>query len=137
MIPEVVFADPEPVGLALMLGDLIAQNLLRDPGRARLLLPALVSIAASDAGVAATLRIGPGRVLVAGGAHPRAQIHVRAPADRLLALTDTPLRLGLPDLLSREGRGLVADVVCRRIRIGGMMSHPCRLARLTMLLSVR
>jgi hypothetical protein len=134
---RVIQADPMPSGLAEMLGGLIAQNLERDPGRERLLHPALVGIEAPDAGVAVTLRIDPGRVLIDGGIDAGVQLRVSADSDRLLGLIAAPLRLGLPDVFTAEGREVLVDVLARRVRIGGMISHLRRLARLTMLLSVR
>jgi hypothetical protein len=132
-----MFAEAEPSGLGAMLGGLIEQNLERDPSREQLLLPTLVSISAPDAEVAVTLRIDPGRILVADGARAGAQLAIAADASRLLDLTAAPLRFGLPDPLRAQGRAILADVLTRRVRIRGMISHPRRLARLTMLLSVR
>ncbi len=137
MSPEVVFADAEPNGLGVMLGSLIEQNLARDPSRGRLLAPTLVSIDAPDAEVGVTLRLDPGRVLVANGVRPAAGLTITADASRLLSLTDVPLLFGLPDPLRAEGRSVLRDVLSRRLRIRGMLSHPLELARLTMLLSVR
>jgi hypothetical protein len=134
---QVVFADAAPNGLEAMLGGLIEQNLERDPARERLLSAALVTIEAPDAGVAVTLRIDPGRVLLADGVRPGAQLAIVADSARLLALTDVPLRFGLPDPLKGDGRAVLWGVLTRRARIDGMISHPRRLARLTMLLSVR
>jgi len=134
---RVVYADAEPGGLGSMLGGLIEQNLERDPTRERLLTPTLVSIEAPDAHVSVTLRIDPGRVLVSDGLRLEAQLAISADAARLLALTDAPLRFGLPDPLRAQGRAILADVFSRRVRIRGMISHPRRLAHLTMLLSVR
>ena len=137
MTAQVVQADPEPSGLAEMLGGLIAQNLERDPAREQLLRAALVGIEAPDAGVAVTLRLDPGRVLIDAGIDPGVQLRVVADSQRLLRLTASPLRFGLPDVFLPEGREVLGDVLARRVRIRGMISHPRRLARLTMLLSVR
>jgi hypothetical protein len=124
-------------GLAEILSDLIEQNLTRDPARSRLLRRSVVSIAAIDAEVGVTLRIGRGRVAIVDGLDDAAQIGITATSADLLALTDVPLRLGLPDPFHTEGRRVLGDVLSGRVRIRGMMSHPRRLARLTMLLSVR
>jgi hypothetical protein len=132
----VQYADAEPSGLGAMLGGLIEQNLERDPSRSRLLRPAVASIAARDAGVSVTLQLEPGRVLVADGTRA-AHLRIVADSDKLLELTTAPLRFGLPDAFSKQGRAVLGDVLTRRVRIGGMMSHPVRLARLTLLLSVR
>ena len=83
-----------------------------------------------------TLRIDPGSVLVIGGDDRRATVSVTADSGRLLALTATPLRFGLPDPLRPEGRAVIGDIVSGRIRVRGMLVHLRRLARLTMLLSV-
>lgn len=130
-----VYTDPEPSGLAALLGGLIEQNLVRVPAREGLLRPALVSIAAPDAGVTVTLRIDAGRVLVMGGREPAAHLRIEADAARLLAMTAAPLRWGLPDALRAEGRSVIRDLLARRVRIRGLFSHPRRLMRLTMLLS--
>ena len=130
------YADADPSGLAAMIGGLIEQNLERDPSRSRLLRPAVASIAAPDAGVAVTLRLEPERVLVADGAG-EAHLRIAASSAKLLELTAAPLRFGFPDVLTRQGRAVLRDVLSRRVRIGGMLSHPARLARITMLLSVR
>ena len=130
------FADADPSGLAAMIGGLIEQNLERDPVRSRLLRRAVASIAAVDAGVTVTLRLEPERVLVADGAG-EAHVRIAASSAKLLELTAAPLRLGFPDALSRQGRAVLRDVLFGRVRIGGMFTHPVRLARLTMLLSVR
>ena len=133
---RVEYVDPEPGGLASMLGGLIEQNLEREPSRAALLRPAVTSISAADAGVSVTIRLLPRRVVVCAGA---AKAHLRITADsaKLLELTAVPLRFGLPDPFSGDGRAVLRDVLGRRVRIGGMLAHPVRLARFTRLLSVR
>jgi hypothetical protein len=137
MTAFVTYADAKPSGLAEMIGGLIAQNLVRVPARERLLRPALIAIAVPDAGVAVSLRVDPGRVLVADGPEPSARLRIAAASDRLLALAAAPLRWGLPDVLEHEGRAVLADLLRRRVRIHGLFSHAGALRRLTMLLSAR
>ena len=131
------YSDPDPSGLEMMLGELIGENLARDPARRRLLRGTLARVSASDAGVGVTLRLGPDAVVVSRAAEPRVHLRISADSARLLALTSSPLRFGLPDLLTAEGRKVVGDVVARRVRIRGMFAHPRRLAELAQLLSVR
>ena len=126
----------DPSGLAELLAGLLEQNLAREPARAAHLRPSLVVLAAPDAGVAVTVRLAPGSVHVADGVAPDAHLRIVADADRLLALAAAPLRAGLPDLLHREGRGAIADIVTGRVRVRGLVRHPVRLARFTTLLSV-
>jgi hypothetical protein len=132
----VVYGTDEPSGLASMVGGLIDQNLERDPARLRLLRSSSATITVPDAGVAITVRTGPGEVEVRDGADPRAQLAITADSDRLLALTSAPLRFGLPDLLDTRGRAVLGDLLSRRVRIRGLLRHPRRLARLSSLLSV-
>lgn len=132
---SVVLADPEPVGLARMLGDLIEQNLARHPSRRRLLKRAVVAITATDAEISVTLRLSREGVIIENGADPQAPVHVQATGGRLFGLAACPLRFGLPDLVSREGRAIAGDLMSRRTRIRGLISHLPAVRRLTMLLS--
>jgi hypothetical protein len=126
----------EPSGLASMVAELIEQNLVRDPARRELLRPLVAVLDAPDADVTVFLRVAPADVRVGDGNVPDAHLSIRARSGRLLDLTTTPLRFGLPDLLSHEGRVIVGDLLGRRLRIRGLLRHPLRLARLTRLLSV-
>jgi hypothetical protein len=132
----VVYGTDEPSGLASMVGGLIEQNLERDPTRLRLLRSSSATITVPDAGVAITVRTGPGEVEVRDGADPGTQLAITADSDRLLALTSAPLRFGLPDVLDPRGRAVLGDLLSRRVRIRGLLTHPRRLARLSSLLSV-
>jgi hypothetical protein len=133
--PQVRFVDAEPNGLASMVGGLIEQNLARDRSRARLLTGGAATLVARDAGVQVTLTLGPREVVVANGADPAADLVVTAASSRLLALAGAPLRLGLPDGLTAEGRAVLRDLAAGRVRIEGLGTHPGLLRRLTMLLS--
>ena len=126
----------EPSGLAAMVGELIEQNLVRVPERRALLRPSVAVLDAPDADVAVFLRIAAGEVRVGDGDVPDAHLRIRADSGRLLDLTTTPLRFGLPDLFRPEGRAIVGDLLARRLRIGGLARHPLQLARLTELLSI-
>jgi hypothetical protein len=129
------FVDADPSGLATMVGGLIAQNLARDPDRARLLRPSLASIEVPDADVGITMRIAPGSVVIADGLDPAADVRITAGSSTLLDLANVPLRMGLPDVFDRAGRAVIGELLARRLRVGGL-SHPRRVADLTMLLSV-
>lgn len=134
---HVALADPEPNGLAAMLAGLIGSNLDRNPRRAVLLRGSTVELEAVDAGVAATIRLRPGRVEVANGpAVPPRGLRISAVSHDLLALAAAPLRLGFPDPLQAEGRVVLGRVVRRHVRISGLLRHPVVLSRFARLLSV-
>jgi hypothetical protein len=135
---EVVLADDAPNGLAEMLAGLIRANLDRRPERSALLRPAVVEIAAADAGVEVTVRLRPGVVEVENGpANPGSDVAIVADARDLLELSAAPLRLGLPDPVRRDGRAVLVLVLRRRVRIAGLLRHPIALSRFARLLSAR
>jgi hypothetical protein len=135
---NVVYADQEPNGLAAMVGGLIEANLRQHPDRRSLLRPAVVVLAASDAGVSVRIALSPNRVAVSNGpSRPgRPQVRVRADAESLLLLSSAPLRFGMPDPFSRDGRRVLSKIVRREIRISGLIAHPLTVARFSRLLSV-
>ncbi len=135
---SVVYGDPEPNGLAAMVGGLIEANLRQHPERGSLLRPAVVELVAADAGVSVRIALSPGRVSVSDGSRRpgRARVRVWAESDALLLLSSAPLRFGLLDPFSRDGRRVLAKVLRREIRISGLVAHPLTVARFAKLLSV-
>jgi hypothetical protein len=131
----VTYADDDPGGLPKMLGDLIEQNLARDPSRRRLLRPATIVIAAVDAEVAATLRVAATGVAISWGEDPCPDITVRADGRALLDLLAVKQRFGFADPLTREGRAILWDTVRGEIRVRPLIRRLPALRRLTMLLS--
>jgi len=126
----------EPAGITELIGGLVRQNLSRDPTR-RLRDRDVVTIEAVDAGVAVSLRSAEGTILVTDGRDPGARVVVSASSTKLLELAGAPLRFGLPDALSHDGRVLIGDLLTRRIRVQGLIRHLGTVRRLTMLLSAR
>jgi hypothetical protein len=123
-------------GLAGLVVGLVTQNVERDPSRRRFLHGGTVVIAATDAEVAIRLELVPGLPWVQGWPL-RAPVEVRARSATLLELSAVPLRFGLPDVLTADGRRVVAGIVRGTIRIRGLMLHLPTVRRLTMLLSAR
>jgi hypothetical protein len=134
--PTVEYLDAEPSGLATMMGGLIEGNLAAHPERSTLLKPALVGIVATDAGVAITLRLAPGRVTVADGLLGRPQVVVEADSETLTEASSVPLRFGFPDARTPEGRAATRKLVRKEMKVKGMVTHPGILSRFNRLLSV-
>jgi hypothetical protein len=101
------------------------------------------ALVATDAGVAVTIRLlpggahAPGSVVVHDGEDPGAEIAVHAGSMALLELAGTPLRFGLPDVLTSSGRGVFLQIARRRIRVRGLVRHLGTVRRLSILLSAR
>jgi hypothetical protein len=133
---EVSYLDDEPNGLSAMLGGLIDANLAAHPEREWLLKPATVAITAPDAGVSVTIRMAPGRVVMANGARGRPNLRVRADSETLIELSAVPLRFGLPDNMTPQGREVTAKIMRGTIKVKGMFRSLGTLTRLNRLLSV-
>ncbi len=137
MAAVVTYADPEPNGLAAMLGGLIEANLAAHPDREALLAkPATYSITASDAGTSVSIRLAPGTVTVRNGVVGRPDVAIETASDDLIGLSSVPLRFGLPDVTTKEGREVNRKLLHRELRVKGLLAHPGKLAKLNRLLSV-
>ncbi len=126
----------EPGGITELIDGLVHQNLRRDPDR-RLLGKDVVTIEALDAGVAASIRSSEGVIVVGDGRDSKARVVLSASSTKLLELAGAPLRFGLPDALTHDGRALIGDLLARRIRVRGLIRHLGTVRRLTVLLSAR
>jgi hypothetical protein len=134
----------DAAGLRELVEGLVEANLARVPGRAHHITHReAASLVATDADAAITIQMlpgalhAPGSVLVHDGEDPWAEIVVRTDSVGLLELAATPLRFGLPDVLTPEGRNVVGRIVHRRIRVRGLVRHLGTVRRLSMLLSAR
>ena len=137
MTVRVMYLDPEPNGLAAMLGGLIEANLAAHPEREGLLRrPATYAILARDVDVAVSIRLEPGVVKVRNGVASRPDLLVQADSGTLVGLSSVPLRFGLPDAGSKEGREVTRKLLTRDLRVRGLLRHPRKLATLNRLLAV-
>jgi hypothetical protein len=133
----VEYPDPEPNGLASMLGGLLEANVAAHPGRERLLSSvATYGIRAADIEVEVSIRLAPGKITVRNGIVGKPQIMVETDAETLVGLSSVPLRFGLPDVATKEGREVNRKLLRRQLKVRGLLLHPGKLARLNKLLSV-
>jgi hypothetical protein len=133
----VVYPDPEPNGLAAMLGGIIEGNLTGHPERERLLSKvSTYGIHARDVGVAVSFRLSPGKVIVRNGIVGRPHILVETDSETLVGLSSVPLKFGLPDIGTKEGREVNRKLLTGKLKVKGMLLHPGKLARLNKLLAV-
>jgi len=135
----VVFEDREPNGLAAMLGGIIEGNLRQHPEREALVTegkPATFTIAAADVDVAVSIRLSPSGVQVRNGTVGRPDVGIEGDSDTLVGLSSAPLRFGLPDATSKEGRVVLGKMLRRSLKVRGAVAHAAKLRRLNGLLSV-
>jgi hypothetical protein len=131
------YADTEPSGLAQMLGGLIEANLQAHPEREVLVSkPATFAIRALDAGTDISIRFAEGAVTIRNGVVGRPNLVIETDSDSLLGLSSVPLKFGLPDVMTKEGREVNRKLLKGELKVRGLLRHPGKLARLNKLLSV-
>jgi hypothetical protein len=117
-MPQITLAaGAEENGLAVMLADLLRQNLEGKPQKVRDMraITGRIAILAEDAEVAMTLRFDHGDLTVYDGVVGVPDVVVRASSDVILALSNLPLTrrlaLPLPAVRDREGRKTLFEVL--------------------------
>jgi hypothetical protein len=148
--PEVVLAaGAEENGLAVMLGDLVRQNLEAKPKKIADFdaLDGRVSIVADDADVALTMVFASrsvGTLTIHDGIVGIPDVTIRGPADAILALSNmplaTPLGLPLPAPGDPEAMKTVRDLLqsmrAGKLHFYGMLMHLPLVMKLTRVMSV-
>jgi len=148
MQPDVQLAPgAEDNGLAMMLRDLVRQNLEAKPHKTGDFeaLRGSVAIVADDADVALTMRFERGgKLTIFDGIVGIPDVTIRGPSEAVLALSNMPLatRLGLPipDPRDREAVKTVRSVMGAmrdgRLHVYGMAFHLPMMMRLTKVMSI-
>jgi hypothetical protein len=137
MAVAVEYADPEPNGLAAIVGGLIEANVAAHPELERSVAKGgTYAIVAPDVGVAVSIRLAPGRVTIRNGVVGRPDVRVTTDSETLVGLSSVPLRLGLPDVLTKAGREIDRKLLKGTLKVKGLVLHAAKLARLNRLLSV-
>lgn len=148
MTPDVQLAPgAEENGLAMMLRDLVRQNLEAKPHKSGDFeaLRGSVAIVADDADVALTMRFERGgKLRIFDGIVGIPDVTIRGPSEAVLALSNMPLatRLGLPipDPRDREAVRTVQQVMGAmrdgKLHVYGMAFHLPLVMRLTKVMSI-
>jgi hypothetical protein len=148
MSPDVQLAPgAEENGLAMMLADLVRQNLEAKPHKQGdfAALSGSVAIVADDADVALTMRFERGgKLTIHDGIVGIPDVTIRGPSDAVLALSNMPLatRLGLPipDPRDREAVKTVRLVMGAmregKLHVYGMAFHLALVMKLTRVMSI-
>jgi hypothetical protein len=148
MQPDVQLAPgAEDNGLAMMLRDLVRQNLEAKPHKNGDFeaLRGSIAIVADDADVALTMRFERGgKLTIFDGIVGIPDVTIRGPSEAVLALSNMPLatRLGLPipDPRDREAVKVVRSVMGAmrdgKLHVYGMAFHLPMMMRLTKVMSI-
>ncbi len=133
-------------GLAVMLADLLRQNLESKPHKVRDMqaMSGRIAILAEDAEVAMTLRFDHGDLVLYDGVVGVPDVVVRASSDVILALSNVPLTrkfgLPVPAFRDREGLKVMRDVFAAMrkgtMKVDGGALHASLMLHLTRIMSV-
>ena len=135
-----IVLDPgaEENGLALMLADLLRQNMEENPEKRKIfnLIKSVVAITSTDAEVSLTMFFNRGTCVIFDGVVGRPALHIEAESETILGLSTVPIKFYLPDLMDPAGRNLITGLLQKKLKISGLAFHPVSLLLLTNGMSV-
>ena len=146
MIPIELAPGAEDNGLAMMLADLLRQNLEDKPHKLPDFeaLEGSVAIVADDADVCLTLRFQRGRLTIYDGIVGIPDVAIRGTSETIMALSNMPLTrplgLPLPDPRDKDqvavSRSVMAAMRSGEFKMHGALLHPGLVMRLTRGMSI-
>lgn len=119
---QVVITGEAPDGLPAMVAGLVEANIEADPSKARIIesTRGAIQIDVPDAGATLGLKFVPGTLTIASGSVPGADVRITADSETLLSLSTVPLRFGLPDALTEDGRAVGGKLLTGALRVRGL-----------------
>jgi hypothetical protein len=138
--PGIVLDDgAKDVGLAVMLSDLIRQNLEQKPQKVSSFeaLDSNVVMVARDIDITLTLSFKRGKLKIYDGVVGNADLKIIADHDAILELSLINICMGLPNYLDKTGRTILKKILLGNLKIEGMLKHPLQLICLTKIFSVK
>ncbi len=132
-----VIVASDAAGLPVMLADLIRGNLERDPGRVALIEegPGRINLHVTDVEVDVGI-LFTGTTVSFGSVLPEPDLAFTCESEVLMALTRVPLRFGMPDQLTTEGRLVSRWLMNGTLRVHGIPKHLGLMIRLQRLFTV-
>ena len=137
---KVEYADHEPSAFASMLGGLIEANVENNTAKRKDFesLTARVGVFVTDIDEGVTLDFDHGTLTVHSGLKPKRDITIRAEADTVMNLSNLKIGLfGMPVYYDSVGRGIVAKLMQRKLRIDGLLGNIATLNTVTRIFSVQ
>ncbi len=138
-MPEItVLKEASEIGLAVMLSDLIRQNLDQDPEKRKHFnsLDARVLIEARDIRITVGLEFKQGRLTVSEGSPLLPDLHIIADSATILDLCLLKIKFGLPYFFDGAGSKVLKKLLTRELIIKGLFRHFFTLVKLTKIFSV-
>jgi len=136
---KIQFAEgAQDIGLAIMLQDLLTQNIEQHPRKQadfkKLNIP--VGLNVCDVDIALTLEFSKGVLTIHRGIKKSAKLNITAESDTVMNLSNQRIKWGLPFYFDETGREIIAAMKNGRLKIKGMVKHFPSLLRLSRVMSV-
>ena len=129
----------EEIGLAVMLKDLLLQNLTEHPHKSsdfhKLSIP--IGLTVSDADLALTMAFDGTSLTIFPGIRGVPGLNITAEAQTVMDLSKVRIKWGLPHYFDEHGQAVLAAMRQGRLKIKGMLTHFPSLVRLSRVMSVR
>ena len=130
--------EAEAVGLAVMLKDLLDQNLVQHPHKLsdfrRLNMG--FALIVTDAELELTMMFKGGNLTIHAGIHPEAKVQIAIETEMVLAMSNLKIKNGLPYYFDETGRQVLKAIFTRKLKIRGMLRHFPSMVRLSRVLSI-
>lgn len=128
----------EQIGLAVMLKDLLLQNLADHPRKVadfkKLNIP--IGLTVSDADLALTMEFDDTGLTIHPGIRGTPGLNISAVAETVMDLSNVKIKWGLPHYFDEPGQAVLTAMRHGTLRIKGMLTHFPSLVRLSRVMSV-
>jgi hypothetical protein len=127
------------IGLAVMLQDLIVQNIEQNPHKLTDFKKLNISIGldVSDAEIMLTLEFSNNALRIQPGIKGQPKLNITADSGTIMNLSNQKIKWGLPYYFDETGREIVAAMQSGRLKVNGMVAHFPSLIRFSRVMSVR
>ena len=126
------------IGLAVMLQDLMVQNIEQNPHKLTDFgkLNISIGLEVSDADLKLTLDFAKSSLAIRPGLAGRPALNIRADSATVMNLSNQKIKWGLPYYFDETGRDILAAMRSGRLRVRGMLTHLPSLIRFSRVMSV-
>jgi hypothetical protein len=131
-------AGAQEIGLAVMLQDLIVQNIEQNPHKLADFkkLDIAIGLDVADVDIKLTLVFSNNVLTIRPGIQGRPQLNITADSAAVMNLSNQKIKWGLPYYFDETGREIMAAMRSRQLRVTGMIRHFASLIRFSRVMSV-
>jgi hypothetical protein len=128
----------EEIGLAIILQDLIVQNIEQNPHKLTDFkkLDIAIGLDVSDVEIKLTLEFSNNTLTILPGIQGKPELNITADSATVMNLSNQKIKWGLPYYFDETGREIMAAMKSGQLRVTGMIRHFASLIRFSRVMSV-